>query len=133
GRPARALQRASDRAGAARDRAVAARTGAGAAAASDSAALLQRARPLRPLLVPLLRGADRRTPRAAGREGDGGGRSRRDRDRRRRPPVARARRAWLARPGRTRSGARLVSDRDRRGGRADRLLRRVVLRVRAGA
>ena len=77
---------------------------AGAAAARRAPALVQRARPLRALLVPLLRRARRRhAARGRARHGRRAARAGRDRDRRRGPPPARARRPAGARPRRTSS------------------------------
>ena len=120
-------------AAAARPAAPRACAGAVAAAPSRPPPLLQRARALRALLVPLLRRADRRhAGRGRARLGARADRPGGDGDRRRRPPPARDGRHGRA--GCARSGARprLVSGGDRRGARADPQLRRVVLRLRAG-
>ena len=110
------------------------RAAARAAAARRSAALVQRARALRALLVPLLRRAGRRD--AAGgraRHGRRADRARGDRDRRRGAPAARARRPRGAAPpdvGQVRAWYPAVTDEE-----LERIarLRRGVLRLRARA
>ena len=71
--------------------------------------------------------------RGRARLGAGADRPRRDRDRRRRPPAARDGRHGRAGGPRPRARSRLVSGGDRRGARADPRLRRVLLRLGAGA
>ena len=108
--PARALLAGrSATAAAARAGARADPGAAGAASARRAPALLQRARALRALLVPLLRRAGRRH--AAGRRARDRPRPERvgrDRDRGRRAPAARARRSRGAGAAGRRAGARLV-------------------------
>src|SRR5207247_572583 len=103
-----------------------------AAARARATAVLQRPRALRALLVPLLCRAPRGHARATTEAGSGrAGRPRRDRDRRRGPSLARARRPRGPGRSRLRRRPRLVPAGDRRGARRDRLLRPVVLRLRA--
>ena len=107
-------------------RAARARAAAGAAAAPRAAALVQRARALRALLVPLLRRARRRDARARAPPARVPATAAcRDRDRRRRAPAARGGRprATRARPTSSRF-ARWYPTVDRRGARADPRLRR---------
>ena len=113
-RPAGSLRRRGGaEAAAARSRARADPGAAGAAAARRAPPLLQRARALRALLVPLLRGACRGDAGGAGarHRGRADG-TRRDRGRRRRPPPARGRRPRGAGGAGRRPGARVVPGRD---------------------
>ena len=126
GGSARALRRRGRGApAAARSTAARAAAGAGAAAPPRPESLLQRARALRPLLVPLLRRARGRAAgrgRARNRAGDD--RSGGDRDRRRGAPAARDGRPRGPRCPRRGGGSRLVPGGHGRGARADPRVRR---------
>ena len=137
GGAARALRRAP--AGAAATRLGSdARADPGAAAARRAAALVQRARAVRPLLLPVLRRAGARAAaarRERPRRAEGAG-ARCDRGRRRRPSAARARparRAGAPAPTSSSDGSRVVPVGHRGRARADRRFRRRLLRVRARA